>query len=225
MYASPEQLRADRLTTASDVYSLGIMLYRLLSGYLPRRCAAASVVESGSTEPEPPSAIDPATRPAPDWPAEHGPTYARLRRQLAGDLDAIILRAVRRDPQRRYPTVTALAEDVQRFLQARPVHARRATLGYRLRRLARRRRGALVATGAALVVLGGLATVTLGERERAARQRERAQHERAVARRVSALLVERAVRTPAPRALETSTMPRRVDRRDQDEPERQLKSK
>jgi serine/threonine protein kinase len=168
-YASPEQFRGEPVTVASDVYSLGVMLYQLLSGVHPFRAASEDprALERAVLEqdPEPPStAARRATRSdapnhdgAPTAPSDAGPRLGR-------DLDAICLKALRKEPEERYASVRELAEDLRRFLDGRPVVAHRGGVSYRIGKLARRHRvhlavaaaAALVATLLVLVAVRGL---------------------------------------------------------------------
>jgi serine/threonine-protein kinase len=140
-FASPEQLAGRTVTVASDVYELGVLLYLLLSGRLPYEGDGATPAELerriASQAPEKPSAT----------------TEGALRRRLRGDLDNIVLKALRAEPERRYPSVSALLEDIRRHGAGLPVSARPATLRYRLRLLGRRHRVALVATGLVILAL------------------------------------------------------------------------
>ncbi len=204
LYASPEQLHDEPLTTASDVYSLGVLLYKLLAGRLPG-AAEDRAVGRGSgggerDEPPRPSAVcgrGPAARAgAPDrWDPElvagrRGTRPARLRRELSGDLDNIALKALAAEPQRRYATAEQLARDLQCFLAGRPVSARPAGSLRRLVKLARRNRVA-AALAALLVLAAGAYAWTaarlLGE---VVRQRDEARDERDRATRISRFLVE-----------------------------------
>jgi len=162
-YASPEQWRGEPLTTAADVYSLGVVLHVLLTGRKPFRAAGLSAGEWERTvserEPTRPSARVKARTPiAEDEPTTAafaeacGTTPARLAWTLRGDVDRIVLQALRKDPARRYASALALAEDVERHLRGLPVHAREESYGYRLWSFVRRNR--LVVAAAALVVLG-----------------------------------------------------------------------
>ncbi|MEM7309111.1 MAG: protein kinase [Planctomycetota bacterium] len=143
-WMSPEQARGetDRIDVRTDVYSLGVMLYRLLSGRMPHVVDGLAVWEA-------------ARRISDDEPTRLG----RLDPTLRGDLEAILGKALEKDPDRRYPGVAALARDLERFLALEPVEARRSSPGYRMRKFARRHR-ALVGAGAALLatLLAGLIT-------------------------------------------------------------------
>ncbi|MGE0359887.1 MAG: protein kinase [Vicinamibacterales bacterium] len=142
-YGSPEQVLGQPITTATDVYSLGTVLYELLTGERAHRLAAhtPAAIEDAicRTEVAPPSTV---VRSDP-----------RLSRRLAGDLDTIVGMALAKEPERRYQSVAALADDLGRHLANLPVHARPATLAYRTRKFVRRRRGLLAATAAVLVAL------------------------------------------------------------------------
>jgi serine/threonine protein kinase/TolB-like protein len=172
-YASPEQVRGEPIGPASDVYSLGVVLYELLTGRRPYRLAtrAQREVERAvcETEPELPSTAVRRLEEAPSgtvagsgepvtagWAAEGSPE--RLRRRLRGDLDAIVLKALRKDPAQRYASVAELAADLRRHLEGRPVAARRGTWRYRAGKIVRRHRAvaaaSLLATAAVLAGLG-----------------------------------------------------------------------
>ena len=130
-YASPEQRAGVPVTTASDVYSLGVLLYELLAYTLPR--PAEGDAEGILAEPMPVSAaaaVQALTRSSPGLAADP--------RALRGDVDSILTRALRRMPEERYPTAAALDEDLRRFLEGEPVRARQSTLTYRSRKFVRR---------------------------------------------------------------------------------------
>ncbi len=161
-YASPEQVRGEPVSTATDLYSLGVLLYVLLTGERPYGRAATTPHDAARAvleeEPTRPSSL---ARPAPGWEA--------TRRRLEGDLDNIVLKALEKPVERRYASVDALAADVRAYLQGFPVSARPASAAYVLGKFVRRHRWAVLA--AALGGLGlatGLAAALLTERFAAA---------------------------------------------------------
>ena len=165
LYASPEQILGGRISTASDVYSMGVLLYELLTGQRPYatdagqpgRLAGAIVEE----EPERPStAVARAARRTAASPNDAEPPE-RLRRRLQGDLDNIVLMAIRKDPQRRYGSAEQFSDDIRRYLEGLPVIARRDTLGYRSSKFLRRHMAATVAVAGVLVALVAGLIVTL----------------------------------------------------------------
>ena len=201
-YASPEQVRGEPITTATDVYALGVLLCELLSGHRPYRLEARTrqAVEAAITGqiPDRPSAAvlrteereggDGPTRVTPDAvAAARGTTPDRLRRRLAGDLDTIVLMALRKEPERRYASVEQLSEDVRRHLDGLPVRARPDTLGYRAAKFARRHRAGIVGAAAVVALVAGLTgfyTVRL------ARERDRARAEADKAAQVATFLTD-----------------------------------
>jgi serine/threonine-protein kinase len=174
-YAAPEQLRGGEVSTATDVYALGLLLYRLLADALPetRREASVAVVLSRLDDEE-------TQRPSATARAAAGLPYAADA--LEGDLDAIVSKAIRAEPEQRYGSVGELSADVQRYLEDRPVRARPPTRAYLASRFVRRHRGALTIT--ALAVLGILASlgVALWQANVAADAARRAEAEAAAAR-------------------------------------------
>lgn len=187
-FASPEQVRGDQITTASDVYSLGVVLYRLMTGHAPYILPRTGVAQWSrvilETEPERPSlivekkcqshgspgSVQPAT---PDEIAQaRGTRVHALRRSLDGDIDNIVLMALRKDPARRYASVEQLANDVRRNLDGLPVIARADTFGYRLTKYAHRHR--VLVTAAALVVLSLTAGMLVSVRQARIAERQRA---------------------------------------------------
>jgi serine/threonine-protein kinase len=196
-YASPEQLRGERMTTASDVYSLGVILYQLLCGRLPYRFKTRSPAEIeraiSEAEPKAPStaamrtdtsAKDGAsgTAAAEAVSANRQSTPRKLRRLLHGDLDNIALKALRKEPGERYATAAELSADVRRHLEGFPVQARPARRAYRAMKFVRRHRaGVSAATFALLSLVVGLgiavwqARVARAERDRAEAEAAKAQ--------------------------------------------------
>ncbi|MBY6203326.1 serine/threonine-protein kinase [Halomonas denitrificans] len=186
-YASPEQLLGKRVTRASDVYSLAVVLYELLTGARPHRLAGLSATEAErkvceTVPPDPSAAI-----------GRDGGTPPRglggikgLRRHLRGDLDRIVMTGLRQDPADRYADALELGEDLDRYLRGEPVRARGASRRYRAWHFVKRYRGAVAATAIVFaVLLGGLLAVR-HQAEEAQRQRDlaRQQAERAEAAKV-----------------------------------------
>jgi WD40 repeat protein/serine/threonine protein kinase len=144
-YASPEQIRGEAVTTASDVYSLGVVLFELLTGRGPylradstARELERAICEEDPTRPSRAVAARPRDRDAERIAADRASEPRRLVRALAGDLDTIVLRCLAKDPARRYASAEQLAEDLRRYLERRPVLARPDTWSYRTARFVRR---------------------------------------------------------------------------------------
>jgi len=157
-YASPEQVRGERVSTSSDVYSLGVVLYELLSGRKPYRIETGDPAELVrlvcERDPERPSVVAP---------------------RLSGDLDAIVLKAMRKEPEHRYASVEAFSADIGRYLDGRPVLARKGTTAYRLGKFVSRNRVGVAAAALLLVALAGGVWMTLVEARRARAAEARAE--------------------------------------------------
>jgi len=165
-YASPEQVRGEPVTTATDIYSLGVVLYEILCGEKPYaleggRPGRAEVIIL-EEEPEPPSVRA----------ARSGDR--RLARLLRGDLDTIALQALRKEPSRRYGTVAQLKGDLEAQRDGQPITARPNTLAYRLDRFARRHRWGIAAFAVALFLVGAWAVTAISAAARLARERDHA---------------------------------------------------
>jgi serine/threonine-protein kinase len=161
-YAAPEQWRGGAITTATDVYALGVVLHELLTGRRPQPAGAADGGNAG--EFLPPSAS----------PERAGAGEHLRRRLLRGDIDRIVLGALAPDPQRRYASAEALASDLRRWLDGEPISLRSGHLGYRLRKFATRHRWALAATASILIVSVIAAAVSQQQARRARAQALRA---------------------------------------------------
>lgn len=188
-YASPEQLRDEPTSTASDVYSLGVVLYELLVGTRPFDVSSRSTgaaLRARESAPRRPSSV--ATDAAAH--ARHEPDARRLRRALAGELDNLVLKALQPEPDQRYASVEQLAEDIRRFLEGRPVRAQPTSFAYRTRKFVRRNRAAVGAAVLAVVALAGGVTATALQTRRANAQARRAEFERADADRLNSFLQE-----------------------------------
>jgi len=161
-YAAPEQLQGGRVTTATDIYALGVLLYVLLTGRHPAGTGPHSPADLiraiVDREPVAPSrAIVTNTESASEIAAKRSTTPEKLRRALSGDLDTIVMRALKKEPTERYASVTALAEDLRRYLRNHPISARPDTIAYRAAKFVRRNRTAVaLATLALIATCAGL---------------------------------------------------------------------
>jgi serine/threonine protein kinase len=154
IYASPELIRGDPITAKSDIYSLGVVLFELLTGDRPYRLnagAARAILEHAIAAAE---VRKPSTQIANEAWSARRVTHEQLTRQLRGDVDRIVLKSLEKEPQARYASAAAMADDVQRYLDGRPISAQPPRLGYRLGKFLRRNRLVVsVGAGAAVLVL------------------------------------------------------------------------
>jgi len=209
-YASPEQVRGEAITTATDVYALGLVLYELLAGRKPYVLTSPTPLEMQRAvleqDPARPSRAisrttrDRATR---DETAEtvtrrRGTSEIQLRRKLDGDLDNICLMALRKEPEQRYPSAEAMRQDLERYRQNMPVLASRGTTAYRVSKYLRRNRARVVATGLiGLSLVVGLVAV-LWQAHLAAVQRDRAREAEARATAIKEFLVDEMLESARP---------------------------
>jgi eukaryotic-like serine/threonine-protein kinase len=189
-YAAPEQVLGESITTATDVYSLGVVLYELLTGHRPfettgRRWGEleGEVLTRMPTRPSSAVArsrdlavfagtshcIDPE-----EISAARSTTPVGLQRALRGDLDTIVLKALEKGPSRRYASARQLLDDLERHRQGVPILARPATFGYRTHKFVRRHRAGVAASAAFLTLIAGMTAVIGIEQAGASRERERA---------------------------------------------------
>jgi eukaryotic-like serine/threonine-protein kinase len=194
-YAAPEQLTGDPATAATDVYTLGVLLYVLLTGQHPAGAGPHSPAELVKaivdTEPTRPSDVVSSAKTSADVTTENAArrttTPDRLRSLLRGDLDTIVAKALKKSPQERYASVTAMADDLRRYLGHQPISARPDTLAYRAGKFVRRNRTAVVLAALALSAVIAGAAGTLIQARTARRQRDYALRQAARAEKINNL--------------------------------------
>jgi serine/threonine-protein kinase len=188
-YASPEQARGEAISTVSDVYSLGVLLYKLLTGHRPYRFTSYSPAEIERVicemVPEKPSTAISRVEPA-NGKGEHSlnpeiigsardGSPQKLRKRLRGDIDNIVLKALRKEPQRRYSSVEQFSEDIRRHLQGLPVIARPDTLGYRAGKFVQRHKFGVAAASLLVTLALGFGIMTKVQANRIALERDKAE--------------------------------------------------
>ncbi len=173
-YASPEQARGEPITTSSDIYSLGVLLYELLTGHRPFEVESRTAAGIRKT----------VCEAEPRRPSERG------GRELKGDLDNIVLMAMRKEPQRRYASVDRFSEDIRRYLEGFPVLARDDTWGYRTGKFVRRHRWSVAAASVFLVLVIAFGAAMGLLARRVAAERDIAMTERRNAEQVSQFLID-----------------------------------
>ena len=190
-YASPEQVRGGPVTTATDVYALGILLYEILTGHRPYRVEsrepgemAREVCEKSPARPSSAVRGTEVVCPTDNVPdlltpeavsQQRGEEPAALRRSLRGDLDNIVLKALRKEPERRFSSVEQLSEDIRRHLENLPVRSRPDTVFYRMGKFLRRHRWGVSAVALLTVSILGFAITMATQRQQIARERDRSQ--------------------------------------------------
>jgi serine/threonine protein kinase/tetratricopeptide (TPR) repeat protein len=194
LFAAPEQTRGDPVTTATDVYALGLLLYLLLTGQHPRVDAQGRDSRGAGPLPLASQAVtDSGRRSGEDLRAAaetRGTTPARLGHALAGDLDNILAKALREEPTERYATVAAFADDLQRHLAGHTVSARPDSWAYRVHRFVGRHRVGVGLAAVALVSIVGMAAVADQQRRIAEHERDQATRQQAAAEAVAILMEE-----------------------------------
>lgn len=193
-YASPEQIRGQQVTTASDVYSLGVILYELLTGVRPYEVNAMTQLDLERSiclvDPVSPSEIVEKNKDSSSNATSRRTTAAKLTTLLQGDLDAIVMKALRKEPEHRYNSVEQLIDDIRRHLNQEPVLARQGNWAYYSGRFMRRYALAVTMSSFALIALVSFAIVMSVQTKRITEQRDRATQESARAESVSNFLQE-----------------------------------
>ncbi|WP_368566021.1 tetratricopeptide repeat protein [Pseudoxanthomonas sp. UTMC 1351] len=190
-YAAPEQVLGQPAATAADVYQLGLLLYELLTGQRaqPIEDASPATLERVVCRLEPPRPSVRAATATAEAAAARRTSPAALRRKLRGDLDNIVLKALRKAPERRYSSAAELVDDIKRWQQGRPVRARPETVGYRTSKFVRRHPFGVTGAAAAAVLLVAYAVTVTLQADTIARERDRARAEATKAQQVKALVL------------------------------------
>lgn len=189
-YASPEQVRGESITTASDVYQLGVVLYELLTGVQPYDVEGRtpSEIERIICEEKPTRPSTAVTQAATASSTER--SFDSVQRQLRGDLDTIVMKALRKEPGRRYESVEQLAEDIRRYLEGRPVSAHPDSWTYRGRKFVRRHRWGVGVVAVILVLLAGYAVTITWHSQQTQEALDRAEAEADKAEQVTGFMID-----------------------------------
>ena len=205
-YASPEQVRGEPVTTASDIYSLGVLLYQIITGRRPYTFKTTSMLEIERVvcDQEPPKPSDTVSKrllrgsTSLSEVENYNPTeaahlrqldHSRFRKLLSGDLDLIVLMAMRKETSQRYSSALSLADDLENFLRGDPVMARPPTLRYRARKFLYRHKWAISVAAIALLILMGGLIGTLWQNQQVQLHAQRAESQAQIAEQVTDFLV------------------------------------
>ncbi len=189
-YAAPEQVRGEAVSAVTDVYQLGVLAYELFTGRRPYEAAERSPFEvERAVLKETPARPSTAARSSVSSDSSDAPS-ARRAEALRGDLDAIVMKALRTEPDERYASAEAFVGDLERYDAGRPVAARSPTAGYRMRKFVRRHTVGVVASVAAVLVGALFVLILIRQQAQTAQQRDRAQAEAQAAEQVTSYLVD-----------------------------------
>ncbi len=199
-YAAPEQIRGELISTATDVYALGVVLYELLCGRLPHRrnANAPELGDDATSVIERPSQVLRRTTVGESDAVYGRRPVEREARQIAGDLDTIVLTALKREPERRYANASALGADLRRWLEGRTINARPDSAGYRARQFVRRHRVGVAVSVFTLVCLVVSLGIALWQAGIASAERNRATEHAEIATAVSTFLTDDVIRSANP---------------------------
>lgn len=199
-YAAPEQIRGEPVSTATDVYALGVVLYELLCGQLPhkRSATAPEYGDDATSSVERPSQVLRRTTSGTGVSAYGQRSSEREARLIAGDLDTVVLKALHREPERRYANANALGADLRRWLEGRTINARPDSAGYRTRQFVRRHRVGVAVSAFTLVFLVVSLGFALWQAGIASAERNRAKEQAEIATAVSHFLTEDVIRSANP---------------------------